>query len=470
MKLSLRAIGPFILFGVICAAFAQADGLVPTIISRVVEHGIPSGAAMVILTVLAFAFMSVLSEYFGRSMRIEAFVLAIFLGVAGQDLLAPLASNPDALTVVVNVSAAIILLQGGLEIKFENFRKLFAVIGMLSLVGLFATAVFFSFTVLFIAEMVGVVMLPHVALLLGAILASTDPAALVPLFKKLNWLDETARDVIIAESAGTDVTGTILTLKLLGIVSAAGAAASFSVWNDGYAHVLTSEAAGNIALEMVIGAAAGYAGYVALRGLEWLKKRNGSDHGVDALAMKTIGLASFFLAYFLHGSGFLAVFVAGLLYNVTGHMKSTEHKVGDYIDALFKPAVFVTLGSIVDIDLLLQYAPLGILAGLAFMLVNRPVAVFASLVWFRAFSAWAAANGKRFDRITDVSWKDMAFIASVRETGAIPAVLLLAVKASGVEGADMLVSVGTWVILLTLVFGPMYKPALAEYFGIAKRA
>ncbi|MEY2665151.1 MAG: hypothetical protein RLZZ480_256 [Candidatus Parcubacteria bacterium] len=469
MKLSARATWPFILFGIVCASFAQAGALVPTIISRV-EHAFTPGATVAIVAIIAFAFMSALSEYFGRSMRIEAFVLAIFLGVAGQDLLAPLASNGEALTVVVNVSAAIILLQGGLEIKFENFKKLFAVIGMLSLVGLFTTAVFFSFTVLFIAKMVGVVMLPHVALLLGAILASTDPAALVPLFKKLNWIDETARDVIIAESAGTDVTGTILTLKLLGIVSAVGAAASFSVWNDGYAHVLTLEAAEHIGLEMLIGAAAGYVGYVGLLGLEWLKKRAGSDHGVDALAMKVIGVASFFLAYVLHGSGFLAVFVAGLLYNVTGHMKSTEHKVGDYIDALFKPAVFVTLGSIVDIDLLLQYAPLGILAGLAFMFVNRPAAVLASLLPFRAFSAWAAANGKRFDRITDVSWKDMAFIASVRETGAIPAVLLLAVKASGIVGADMLVSVGTWVILLTLVFGPMYKPLLAEKFGIAKRA
>jgi hypothetical protein len=74
--------------------------------------------------------------------------------------------------------------------------------------------------------------------------------------------------------------------------------------------------------------------------------------------------------------------------------------------------------------------------------------------------------GKTVDKTTDVSTNDMLFIASVRETGAIPAVLLLAVKAAGLPGADMLVSVGTWVILATLIIGPLYKGPLGRRLGI----
>lgn len=453
------------IFGALLGLLWLAGTTTDVLVHRV-EHAFSGPTAYVFIAIIAFAAMSAFSEYFSRIIPFEAFVLAIPLGIAGSTLLSPLTESTAALALVVNLSAAIILLQGGLEIKFQNFRKLFLVITMLSFVGLFTTAILFTGTVLLVAKILGVAMLPHVALLLGAILASTDPAALVPLFKKWNWIDETARDVIIAESAGTDVTGTILTLTLLAIVGTAGAAESFDVWSDGYAQILSLEVMGKIGSEMLIGALVGYAGYIGLLALEKYQQRQGYDHGVDALLMKTIGLASFFLAYALHGSGFLAVFVTGLLFNVTGHMKATEHKVGDYIDALFKPAVFVTLGAIVDVGLLVQYAPIGILAGLAFMFINRPIAVALSLLPFRAYSMLVKATGKAQDKTSDVSNRDMLFIASVRETGAIPAVLLLAVKATGMPGADMLVSIGTCVILTTLIIGPLYKLALARRLKI----
>ncbi len=420
------------------------------------HHAFTPATAGVIIALIAFMAMSALSEYFSRGMIFQSFVLALFLGFAGSGLLGPLTSSSDALVVVVNVSAAIILLQGGLEIKFKNFMKLLPIIVSLSFVGLFATATIFTAFVLALSNPFGVSILPHVALLLGAILASTDPAALVPLFKKMKWLNESARDVIIAESAGTDVTGTILTLKLMAIVGPTGAIAGFNVWNDGYAQVFTLEAAGKIMMEMIVGIIAGVIGWLALLGLSWFKKLSKLNHGVDPLVVKMVGIAAFYLAYSFHGSGFLAVFVAGLLFDVEKHMEATEHRVNDSIDAFFKPAVFVTLGAIVDIKLLIEYAPIGIAAAIAFMAITRPIGALVSLLPLKALGLAAVTN------------KDIVFIASVRETGAIPAVLLLTVMASGMPGADVLVSIGTWVILMTLLVGPLYKSYLARKLGIAE--
>lgn len=450
-----KTTGPYVLFGAILLAL-YAIGQQASVLISSSHHAFSGATAGVIITLVAFMAMSALSEYFSRVMIFQSFVLAIFLGAAGSGLLGPLVNSPDALVVVVNVSAAIILLQGGLEIKFSNFMKLIAIVLSLSFVGLFVTAALFTGTLVFVlAPLLGVEMLPQVALLLGAILASTDPAALVPLFKKMKWLDESARDVIIAESAGTDVTGTILTLMLIAMVGS-GDVDGFNVWTDGYAKVFTLEAGQKILSEMFVGTVAGVVGWLALLGLSQFKKQSKNEHAVDPLVMKMVGVAVFYLAYSFHGSGFLAVFVAGLLFNVVSHMKVTEHRVGDSIDAYFKPAVFVTLGAIVDLNLLWQNALIGIAAAVAFMAINRPIGVLVSLLPLKALKLSAITN------------KDIVFIASVRETGAIPAVLLLTVKASGMPGADMLVAIGTWVILMTLLVGPMYKQFLGRKLGIVE--
>ena len=468
---TFRSFLPYLIFAGL-AGLLWFAGEHTTTIAQQVGHVFDESVVKVFLVVIAFLAIGLFSEYNSRAVPLESFVLAILLGIAGSQLLEPYTGSTVALTVVVNAAVAIILLQGGLEIKLENFKKLFWVIMTLSIPGLFIAAVMLSFTSLFIAGAFGVAMLPTVALLLGAILVSTDPAALVALFKKLKLMDKTAGVAVIAESAGTDVTGTLLTIKMLAVVSAFGAAAGFDVWSDGYATMLTLDALQHIGWEMFAGILAGVAGYFGLRALElYLNNQKTDAHGVDPMAVNFIGLLTFLLAYVLHGSGYLAVFVMGLLFTVNGHhMKKAEHGVNDYIDALLKPAVFISLGAIVDVNLLLQYAPVGIAIGLAFMFLVRPAQVFVCLspfVWLSTRRRkQAALRGETVDPISDVSIKDVTFMASVRETGAIPAALLVTVMAKGIEGAPMLVAIGMIVILMTLIIGPLYKPALARKLGL----
>jgi cell volume regulation protein A len=470
IKAATRGITPYIVFAGLAGLLWLAGANV-SVISEQVHHAFDEGSVHAFLILLAFLAIGKFSEYISRAVPLESFVLAIGLGIAGSQLLEPYTGSSVALTVVVNAAVAIILLQGGLEVKLENFKKLFWVIMMLSIPGLFIAAVMLSFASLFIASALGVAMLPTVALLLGAILVSTDPAALVALFKKLKLMDKTAGVAVIAESAGTDVTGTLLTIKMLSIVTAFGAAASFDVWGDGYATILTVDSFKHIGWEMFAGTLVGISGYYGLLALERYLGGQSDSHGVDPIGVKLIGLITFGLAYVLHGSGYLAVFVMGLLFTATGHhMKKAEHGVNDYIDALLKPAVFISLGAIVDVNLLLQYAPVGIAIGLAFMFLVRPAQVFACLspfVWWSTYRRkQAALRGEEVDPISDVSIKDVTFMASVRETGAIPAALLVTVMTKGIEGAPMLVAIGLIVILMTLFIGPSYKPALARKLGL----
>lgn len=120
-----------------------------------------------------------------------------------------------------------------------------------------------------------------------------------------------------------------------------------------------------------------------------------------------------------------------------------------------KPMIFMLLGAMVNINGLIQYAGIGIVAGLIFMFILRPLIVFAMLLPF-------AKTAQRF------SLCEMVFLSFVRETGVIPAVLLITIQLSGIPGTEVIMPIGLWVILLTLTIEPPLTPLLACKLGIAK--
>jgi potassium/hydrogen antiporter len=200
----------------------------------------PEGAVrgfVLVLTILAIGPVSVyLAELIPG---VESFVLATLFGIAGQQLLLPYTSSADALFVVVNMALAVVLLHAGLETSWSNFKKLWGVITLLSTLGVVITAVGMSLSAVVIGKWFGVEVLQTVALLLGVYVASTDPAALLELFKRLKLLDKTAGVVVVSESAVNDVMGATLALKLTTLVGGLASVAGFSMLKDGYAAVLT---------------------------------------------------------------------------------------------------------------------------------------------------------------------------------------------------------------------------------------
>ena len=418
------------------------------------DHGFEGAIMPAVVALGAFCAVAVLSVYLSKGTALPPFMTLALLTVASQEFFLPVLG--DSKTVVLMflaiVGAVLILLQGGLETPFHNFRKLFWKIASLAFVGLFVTAVLFSYGLVAIGGMLGVSITAVTAVLLGAILASTDPAAIVPVTRDLKWKDLTAKDTVVAGSALSDVTGALLTFTLLPL---AVAGSMDSIWTGGYAHVLTGGTVWFIVQQVLIGTCTGLIGWLILHLFDKYTAGQKENHAVDMLVIVFVALVpAYMLALIFAGNGFLAAFVAGLIFHVKDHMRHTEHRYADFIDVFGKGAVFFALGMLVDVQALIDYAFIGVLAAIAFMFIMRPIAVLISIGPFLLF------QGK--NKIKSVSWQDMAFMMWVRETGAIPAVLLVVAAGMSIPGTEALVPVGMWVIILTLIVQPPLTPWLAK--------
>lgn len=114
------------------------------------------------------------------------------------------------------------------------------------------------------------------------------------------------------------------------------------------------------------------------------------------------------------------------------------------------------VGALVDPEAQIVYAPVGITVALIFMFILRPAMVFLMLGTYSLI-----------DRPRALSLRELLFISFVRETGAIPAVLLITSVAHLAIPADGLVEIDMWVIPLTLVIAPPFTPYVARKLGIA---
>ncbi len=381
-----------------------------------------------------------------------SFVVAIFFGVAAQPLLTHITEERELLGIIVGIGATLILFGGGLETPFASFKKLFAKIMTVSFVGLGITAILFSFFLHWIGLATGVAIPITVSVLLGAVLASTDPAAIIPVLKRLRFHNRATKDLVISESAVTDVTGTLLTLAFLGIVLTGNV---FTSVGTAYHSLLTREVGMILFQEIIFGIIFGFLGFLLLNYLSKFTKDNGQETESHAAYFLFVPIIMFTLAAAFHGSGYLAAFVAGLLFVLSKHLHDTERYFNHTIEGFLKPTIFVLLGALVDVGNLIEYAGVGILAAIVFMGIIRPLSVFIALGPFSFF-------GK--DRFTV---RELLFISFVRETGAIPAVLLVTVVSLGIPGLQGLVPIGMWVILATLIIEPPLTPLVARLLNVA---
>lgn len=421
------------------------------------DHGVEGAIMPAVVALAAFFAINALSVYLSRGTVLPPFMTLAILAAAGQEFFLPALgdSKTEVLMFLAIMGAVKILLQGGLETPFDNFKKLFWKIASLAFVGLFITAALFSYGLVALGGMLGVSITAVTAVLLGAILASTDPAAIVPVTRDLKWKDLTAKDTVVAESALSDVTGALLTFTLLPIAVAGGMQ---TIWSGGYAFVFTGETVAFIVTQVAFGTVAGLFGWLVLKALDKYLSNTKEAHAVDMAVVIVAALIAYVTALMIGGNGFLAAFVAGLMCNIKDHMHHVEHKYADFIDVFGKGAVFFALGMLVDIQALLDYAFIGILAAIAFMFIIRPLAVLVAIGPFILF------QGK--DKTKSVSWQDMAFMMWVRETGAIPAVLLVVAAGMNIAGTEALVPVGMWVIILTLIVQPPLTPWFARKLGL----
>lgn len=419
-------------------------------------HTFDEGAATLVVffevvVILVFGF---LAYECAKPTVIPSFVLAIFIGMLQRESLAPLVADGPMLGVLTTTGAAFILFGGGLDTPFGRFRQTFGPILSIAFLGTLVTAFVLSYAFQVVAASQGYALSVGAVVLLGAALASTDPAAIIPSLKSLVFPKPRVKDIAIGESAINDVVGAVLTLTFLTVLGVAAAPVSIM---EAYGHLLTPAIAFDVARQIVVGCMVGCMGFGILH--FWSKWKAAAEEGgeADAALFMAVPLVTYLVATLLLGNGFLAVFVAGLLFQCEEHFAHVERYFANTIEGLMKPLIFMLLGATVDVHQLFGVAPLGIAMGVVFMFFIRPLAVFATLAPFMGGKHKMALN-------------ELLFLSFVRETGVIPAVLLMGLAASGIEGADTVVLVGLWIILLTLVVQPPLTPFVAKWLGVATDA
>lgn len=397
--------------------------------------------------------LSFITYHLSRGTPLPPFVVAIFFGMAAKPFLMPIIENKIALEMLVSIGATLILFQGGLETAFGSFKKLFWKIFMLAFPGVLVSAFLLSVTLAFMGEITGVALTASAMVILGAVLASTDPAAIIPLLQKLKFKKEETKDLLVSESAMNDVVGALLTLVLVAVLKEGGA---FSSITEGFGNLFSMHA-GVVLLEQTLyGVLFGLAGVFLLRFFGHFKARHDHESGADAAYFMFVPIMAFCGSLMVGGSGYLAAFIAGLVFQMVEHIKGSEHFFNNTIDGFAKPSIFLLLGAMVDMESLFAYTGIGIAVALLFMFVVRPLMVFITLLPFRYF-------GK--DRF-EIS--ELLFLSFVRETGVIPAVLLVTIANMALPGMDGVMAIGMWVILLTLIIQPPLTPWVARRLGIAR--
>ncbi len=392
--------------------------------------------------------------YLSNSTRIPSFVIAIAIGIASAPLLTPLTGGTDLLMILVSVSATLILFSGGLEMPFNRFRKIAAPVLLLSLVGVLLSTIFFGFALSTIGPWFGISIGFGIATLLGAILASTDPTVLIPMMKQLRFHVPKMKDMIIAESAVTDVTGALFTLLVLEILHKESTLVPAGTLVN---HLFSAETGTSLVEHSIIGIIFGLIGVGLLVILSKLKTADGREHDVDAAFFLFVPIIIYAMTTLAGGSGFLAAFIAGLLFQTTQYLHETERFFNHIIDGFVKPAIFILLGAIVPVGTLLTYAPIGIAISLIFIAIIRPLIVFISLI---------PTQLTRSQRLT---YGEIFGLAAIRETGAVPAVLIMSLISIPEIGSPLFLAIGLWVIIITVMILPAITPWLFEKLGIAER-
>jgi cell volume regulation protein A len=272
------------------------------------------------------------------------------------------------------------------------------------------------------------------AFLLGAVVASTDAAAVFLLLHARGLrLRPRVGATLEIESGTNDPLAIFLTILLVEILLGGE-----KPWPD----ILAS-----LAQQGLIGAAAGIVGG---RGVVWALNRLNLPQGLHAPFVATAALVIFGLSQALHGSGFLAVYLAGL---IVGNRPTRAHStVIAFVGAmtwLVQIVMFVMLGLLVWPGRLPSTAVPAVIIAVALMLVARPAAVFLCLAPF------------------SYSWREKLFIAWVGLRGAVGIFLASIPLLVGLSKAYIYFDVAFVVVLLSLIVQGWTLTAAARLLNVA---
>ncbi|ATG16873.1 potassium/proton antiporter [Providencia alcalifaciens] len=379
------------------------------------------------ILILLGIFSSKLSARLGLPML----VMFLFIGMlAGEDGLGRITfDNVNVSYAVGSLALALILFDGGLQTSVKSIKLVWKPAFTLATFGVLITA---GITGLAAAYILGIPLLE--GLLLGAIVGSTDAAAVFSLLRNAGiYLNERLQATLEIESATNDPMAIFLTVGLLQLL--------MNQQSSGSELILL------FISQMGIGAIVGISvGWISIKIINKIKLLAA---GLYPVLVAACGLFSFGVASNLDGSGFLSIFVTGVVIgNHSFVFQRNTFLFHDGLAWLSQIIMFVMLGLLVNPSSLLEVWQEGLLIALVLTFIARPLAVVPVLKLFR-FTR---------NEITLISWVGLR--------GSVPIILAIFPFIYGLPGANLIFDVVFFVVLISATLQGSTLPYFARKLNL----
>ncbi|EQK43013.1 sodium/hydrogen exchanger family protein [[Clostridium] bifermentans ATCC 638] len=339
---------------------------------------------------------------------------------------------------ILTFGSAFILYLGGKEISLKVLKNVKVTVLLLSTLGVLVSAFIMKQIIGLSFEISSIS-----ALLAGAIIASTDPATLVPIFNSVKIKDK-VKQTVISESAFNDATGAILTSAVITIILSG----KFSFQENIY----------NLSIMIILGVVVG-----VITGILLLKLISDKPYGVLREFAPIVSVLSVIISYEvatkLGGSGYMACFIVGIINGnkknfkiwLTQRSYDTDLNVVETLGTVCRMMIFIILGSQVNLHVLMKYLLPSLLVVGGLIFVARPISVLICTI---------------FDKKAKWSRNEIIFMMWVRETGVIPAALCGIITTMKIPGYEIISSIVFMTILITLIIQGSTTKYIAGKLGL----
>jgi len=375
--------------------------------------------------------LSIIASKVASKLSVPALLIFILVGmVAGSEGPGGIEFDDAWAAQLLGVIAlALIIFSGGLHSSWKRVSPVLWTGVSLSTIGVFLTAILvgvfvhllFDFSIL-------------TALLLGAIVSSTDAAAVFSVMSSSGTkLKGSLKDLLEFESASNDPMAVILTLGFIHLITNPEA----SVWSMVFLLIQ----------QMVLGIVIGF---VMGKAIVFKVNRLRLDYeGLYPVLTLSLVIFTYGITASIGGSGFLAVYIAGLIMGGSEFVnKQSLTHFHDGLAWLMQITMFLILGLLVFPSQLVPVIFTGILISIFLIFIARPIGVFVSLPF-----------GK-------INLKEKTFISWVGLRGAVPIILATFPLLAGVPQAEILFNVVFFIVITSVLIQGTTIPLAARWFGV----
>lgn len=377
--------------------------------------------------------LSIIASKTTGKLGVPALVIFLAIGMlAGSDGIGGIHFDDSQLAQSLGVVALVsILFAGGLETKWESIKPVIWQGFTLSTLGVLLTAVLVGVFVTYISDFT-----LTEALLIGAIVSSTDAAAVFSILRsKSIGLKGNLRPLLELESGSNDPMAYFLTI--------------------GLTSVLVNEGETLLSLvpmffqQMIIGAAAGI---VIGKAMIWILNKINLDYdGLYLVLTLALSFFTFGITTYFSGNGFLAVYLSAIILGNSNFIhKKSIIRFYDGQAWLMQIVMFLTLGLLVFPKQMILFVGTGLAVALFLMFVARPVAVFICTVPFR------------------MNYRERLMISWVGLRGAVPIVLATYPLIQGVEKSSIIFNIVFFIVLTSVILQGTTIPVVAKMLYLFK--